>query len=68
MTQTEKKYYESIAPVVNLFWVPGTWFVSALNEAIKEGMLNDEAGSKLIMEVYAIFKLPKNSRSKVIFL
>lgn len=56
MTRTEKQCYESIFPVVNLFWVPATWFVSALKEARKEGVITDECGTKLIMEV----KLARN--------
>ena len=51
MTRTEKQCYESISPVVNLYWVPSTWFTSALNEAVKEGFLTDSSGNKLIMEV-----------------
>lgn len=50
MTQTEKQCYESISPVVNLFWVPSTWFASTLNEAVRDGILADPAGNKLIME------------------
>lgn len=51
MTQTEKQCYESISPVVNLYWVPATWFASALNDAVKDGFLIDPSGNKLIMEV-----------------
>ena len=51
MTRTEKQCYESIAPTVNLFWVPATWFVASLEEAIADGILKDESGGKLIMEV-----------------
>ncbi len=51
MTQKEKEKYESVIPVVNLFWVPATWFVLALNEAISAGTLKNESGAKLIMEV-----------------
>lgn len=54
MTQTEKQCYESISPVVNLFWVPATWFSSALNDAVKDGFLTDPSGNKLIMEVVLI--------------
>lgn len=51
MTRKEKQCYESVIPVVNLFWVPATWFVSALNEAVSAGTLKNESGAKLIMEV-----------------
>jgi hypothetical protein len=51
MTQKEKEKYESVIPVVNLFWVPATWFVSAINEAVSAGILKNESGAKLIMEV-----------------
>ena len=51
MTKTEKICYESITPVVNLFWVPANWFVAALNEAVEEGFLTNHSGNKLIMEV-----------------
>jgi bestrophin-3 len=51
MTRKEKQCYESVIPVVNLFWVPATWFVSALNEAVSAGTLKNEYGAKLIMEV-----------------
>lgn len=51
MTQKEKQCYESVFPVVNLFWIPATWFTSALNEAVKDGILTNESGAKLIMEV-----------------
>jgi len=52
MTKTEKICYESITPVVNLFWVPANWFVAALNEAVEEGFLTNHSGNKLIMEVH----------------
>lgn len=51
MTETEKQCYETISPVVNLFWVPATWFDSALSDAVKEGKLTNDSGNKLIMEV-----------------
>ncbi len=54
MTRKEKQCYESVIPVVNLFWVPATWFVSALNEAVSAGTLKNEYGAKLIMEVWYI--------------
>lgn len=53
MTQTEKECYESIVPIVNLFWVPATWFTAALHDAVNEGILTDDSGKKLIMEVFA---------------
>lgn len=28
MTRKEKQSFESIVPVVNLFWVPATWFAT----------------------------------------
>ena len=55
MTKTEKACYESITPVVNLFWVPANWFVAALNEAVEDGFLTNHSGNKLIMEVYQLF-------------
>lgn len=51
MTPKEKQIYESIAPVVNLYWVPGTWFISALDTAVKQGFMKNHPGNKLIMEV-----------------
>ena len=51
MTKAEKISYESITPVINLFWVPSKWFVAALNQAQKEGVLTNHSGHKLIMEV-----------------
>ncbi|XP_046450197.1 bestrophin-2-like [Daphnia pulex] len=56
MTQKEKEKYEVIIPVVNLFWVPATWFVSALNEAVSAGILKNESGAKLIMEEFLEFR------------
>lgn len=61
MTCTEKQCYESIAPTVNLFWVPSTWFVASLEEAIQEGILKDESGSKLIMEVHNKMPTPASA-------
>lgn len=55
LTHTEQQCFESIAPVVNLFWVPASWFVTALQEAIKDGILDNEEGRKLIMEVIETF-------------
>lgn len=52
MTQTEKHYYECIKPDINLYWVPSSWFVSTLKDAVKEGILTNYEGVKLIMEVY----------------
>lgn len=52
MTQKEKQAYESIAPVVNMFWVPGTWFISTLDAAVSEGFLTNHPGNKLVMEVH----------------
>lgn len=51
MTLSEKHYLESIDSDLNLFWVPGSWFVSNLQEAINEGTLTDSIGIKLVMEV-----------------
>ena len=51
MTKAEKRIYESITPVVNLYWVPSKWFIAALNQAIKDGILTNHSGHKLIMEV-----------------
>lgn len=51
MTRKEKQSYESIAPVVNLFWVPATWFTAALHDAVSDGILTNESDTKLIMEV-----------------
>nr|CAH0103871.1 unnamed protein product [Daphnia galeata] len=56
MTQKEKQCYESVFPVVNLFWIPATWFTLALNEAVKDGILTNESGSKLIMEEFLEFR------------
>lgn len=54
MSETEKQCYETISPVVNLFWVPATWFDSVLCDAVKEGYLTNDSGNKLIMEVSGI--------------
>ena len=51
MTEDEKRHYESIYPAVNLFWVPASWFASALNDAIDDRILTDPSGNKLIMQV-----------------
>lgn len=52
MTGTEKEHLESIVSDVNLFWVPGSWFVSTLQEAVDDGTLSvDPIGIKLVMEV-----------------
>lgn len=64
MTQTEKQCYESISPVVNLFWVPSTWFASTLNEAVRDGILADPAGNKLIMEVTQTIEITRKHQYK----
>ncbi len=52
MTATEKEHLESIVSDLNLFWVPGSWFVSTLQEAVDDGTLSvDPIGLKLVMEV-----------------
>ena len=51
MTKAEKVIYESITPVINLYWVPSKWFIAALNQATKDGILTNHSGHKLIMEV-----------------
>ncbi|EFX88204.1 hypothetical protein DAPPUDRAFT_41836 [Daphnia pulex] len=56
MTRKEKQCYESIIPVGNLFWIPATWFVAALNEAVSTGILKNESGAKLIMEEFLEFR------------
>lgn len=60
MTRKEKQSFESIVPVVNLFWVPATWFATALQDAVSDGMLTNEYGTKLIMEVCNISCLNGN--------
>ncbi|XP_032789546.1 bestrophin-2 isoform X1 [Daphnia magna] len=56
MTRKEKQSFESIVPVVNLFWVPATWFATALQDAVSDGMLTNEYGTKLIMEEFLEFR------------
>ncbi|XP_045025171.1 bestrophin-1-like [Daphnia magna] len=56
MTRKEKQSFESIVPVVNLFWVPATWFATALQDAFSDGMLTNEYGTKLIMEEFLEFR------------
>lgn len=36
MTPTEKVYFDNIVSDINLFWVPGAWFVSALQDGKEE--------------------------------
>lgn len=52
MTQCERKEFESLNHTFfNLFWMPGTWFVSTLKKANSAGLLKDEKGTKCVMEV-----------------
>ena len=51
MTATEKRYFEAVTADINLFWVPGGWFISAFQEAVANGAAADSSGNKLIMEV-----------------
>lgn len=51
MTSTEKHHLESMATDLNLFWVPGSWVVSNLQDAVNQGTLSDPMGVKLVMEV-----------------
>ena len=51
MTKSELQYFEAIHSDVHLFWVPGSWFVAALQQATENGLLVDPQGTKLIMEV-----------------
>jgi hypothetical protein len=51
MTKKELQELESISADINLFWVPGTWFISTLQEAKRRHVLTDANGAKLIMEV-----------------
>lgn len=51
MTATEKRYFERVTADINLFWVPGGWFISAFQDAVTSGAVADSCGTKLIMEV-----------------
>lgn len=54
MTKSEKQSLESIVTDLNLFWVPGCWFVANLQDAIHDQTLTDPIGIKLIMEVVSL--------------
>ena len=43
--------YQSVKTDVNLFWLPGLWFAKNLSRAQREGLITDQQGIKLIMEV-----------------
>lgn len=51
MTETEKICFESIKSDINLYWLPGLWFVQNLQSAFQQGRVKDTYGAKLIMEV-----------------
>jgi len=51
MTRKEIDCFLSIKSDVNLYWVPGMWFIHLLRTAKKEGRIRDPQGVKLITEV-----------------
>lgn len=52
MTKKEKECFESIGQTnINLFWVPGHWFVYNLSRAQEMGRVTDDFGVQLIMKV-----------------
>ena len=56
MTKVESKHYtKAIGKTdINLYWLPGLWFVHNLQEAQRQGLVNDPLGVKLIMQVNCI--------------
>jgi len=53
MTKVESKHYtKAIGKTdINLYWLPGLWFVHNLQEAQRQGLVVDPLGVKLIMQV-----------------
>jgi len=52
MTKVEMECFESVEADINLYWLPGLWFVHHLREAQLKGRITDSHGAKLIMEVF----------------
>ena len=55
MTKAEMECYQSVKTEVNLFWLPGLWFAKNLSRAQRDGLVTDQQGIKLIMEVLLHF-------------
>ena len=55
MTKAEMECYQSVKTEVNLFWFPGLWFAKNLSRAQRDGLVTDQQGIKLIMEVLLHF-------------
>ena len=60
MTRDEMECYQSTQADINLYWVPGLWFIQRLRDARRRGIIRDAQGVKLIMEVCYFF--PHNHR------
>ena len=43
--------FQSTEADINLYWVPGLWFIHRLRESQQKGIIKDSQGMKLIMEV-----------------
>ena len=61
MTRNEMNSLLSINSDVNLYWVPGVWFIHLLREAKKEGRIRDAQGLKLITEVNSFKNLNREN-------
>lgn len=51
MTKEEMECFQSTEADINLYWVPGLWFIHRLRESQQKGIIKDSQGMKLIMEV-----------------
>ena len=51
MTAAEMECFLSVKSNVNLYWVPGMWFIHLLRKVRQEGRVRDAQGLKLITEV-----------------
>lgn len=56
MTRAELVCYSSINSDVNLYWVPGMWFIHLLRKAKNHGRIRDNQGLKLITEEFLEFR------------
>ncbi len=68
MTKVEMECFESVEADINLYWLPGLWFVHHLREAQLKGRVTDSHGAKLIMEVCFLLKLERGFYIKYIYL
>lgn len=51
----ELECYKAAETDVNIFWLPGIWFVHRLHEAEAKGLVPSSHGVKIIMTVTPFF-------------